>query len=135
MNTLTIYKYKINDMKKILIFITLILSFSATAISKETTFTNEIFEKSQLDGKTVVIHSWNKTCSTCAKQVKILDKAKKDFKDVIFLSFEQTKDKEIAKFLSIDYWTTIVVYRDNKEISRSIGQTKKEKIYSQINSL
>ena len=122
-------------MKKILILITLVLSFSTTSISKETTFTNEIFEKSQLDGKTVVIHSWNKTCTTCARQVKILDKAKKDFKDVIFLSFEQTKDKEIAKFLSIDYWTTIVVYRDDKEVSRSIGQTNKEKIYSQINSL
>ena len=122
-------------MKKILILIAILFSFSATGISKETNFTNEIFEKSQLDGKTVVIHSWNKTCSTCAKQVKILDKAKQDFKDVIFLSFEQTKDKEIAKFLSIDYWTTIVVYRDNKEVSRSIGQTNKEKIYSQINSL
>ena len=122
-------------MKKILIFITILFSFSATGISKETTFTNEIFEKSQLDGKTVIIHSWNKTCSTCAKQVKILDKAKQDFKDVIFLSFEQTKDKEIAKFLSIDYWTTIVVYRDNEEVSRTIGQTNKEKIYSQINLL
>ena len=122
-------------MKKILILIALIFSFSVTAISKETTFTNEIFEKSQLDGKTVVIHSWNKTCSTCARQVKILDKAKQDFKDVIFLSFEHTKDRDIAKFLSIDYWTTIVVYRGNKEVSRSIGQTNKEKIYSQINSL
>jgi thiol-disulfide isomerase/thioredoxin len=122
-------------MKKILILITILFSFSATGISKETTFTNEIFEKSQLDGKTVIIHSWNKTCLTCAKQVKILDKAKQDFKDVIFLSFEQTQDRDIAKFLSIDYWTTIVVYRDNKEVSRSIGQTNKEKIYSQINSL
>ena len=122
-------------MKKILIFITILFSFSSTGISKETNFTNEIFEKSQLDGKTVIIHSWNKTCTTCARQVKILDKAKQDFKDVIFLSFEQTKDKEIAKFLSIDYWTTIVVYRDNKEVSSSIGQTNKEKIYSQINPL
>ncbi len=34
-------------MKKILILITLLFSFSVTAISKETTFTNEIFEKSQ----------------------------------------------------------------------------------------
>ncbi len=110
-------------------------SFNSIATSKETTFTNELFKKAQLDGKTVVIHSWNKTCSTCAKQIKILDRAKQDFKDVIFLSFEQTKDKEIAKFLSIDYWTTIVVYRDNKEVSRTIGQTNKEKIYSQINSL
>ena len=122
-------------MKKILILIFLAFSFKATAISKETTFTNEIFEKSQLDGKSVVIHSWNKTCTTCARQVKILDKAQQDFKDIIFLSFEQTRDKEIAKFLNIDYWTTIVVYRDNKEVSRSIGQTNKEKIYSQINSL
>ena len=119
----------------LLIFITILFSFSVTGISKETNFTKEIFEKSQLDGKTVVIHSWNKTCTTCARQLKILDKAKQDFKDVIFLSFEQTKDKEIAKFLSINYWTTIVVYRDNKEVSRSIGQTNKEKIYSQINSL
>ena len=122
-------------MKKILIFILLILSFNGAAISKETTFTNEIFEKSQLDGKIVVIHSWNKTCVTCARQVKILDKAQQDFKDIIFLSFEQTKDKDIAKFLSIDYWTTIVVYKDNKEISRSIGETNKDKIYSLINSL
>ena len=122
-------------MKKILILIVLTFSFYATAISKETTFTNEIFEKSQLEGKTVVIHSWNKTCVTCARQVKILDKAKQDFKNVIFLSFEQTKDKDIAKFLSIDYWTTIVVYKDNKEMSRSIGETNKDKIYSQINSL
>ena len=122
-------------MKKILFFILLTFSLSATAISKETTFTNEIFEKSQLEGKTVVIHSWNKTCVTCARQVKILNKAQQDFKDIIFLSFEQTKDKDIAKFLSIDYWTTIVVYRDNKEVSRTIGQTNKEKIYSQINLL
>ena len=122
-------------MKNIIILLIIFFSFNSIATSKETTFTNKIFEKSQLDGKTVVIHSWNKTCSTCARQMKILDKAKQDFKDVIFLSFEQTKDKEIAKFLSIDYWTTIVVYRDNNEVSRSIGQTNKEKIYSQINPL
>ena len=121
-------------MKKILISIIVLLNINSIAISKETTFTNEIFKKSQLDGKTVVIHSWNKTCITCAEQVKILEQAKKDFKDTIFLSFEQTKDKQIAKFLDIAYWTTIVVYENNKEISRSIGQTNKEEIYTQIKS-
>jgi thiol-disulfide isomerase/thioredoxin len=122
-------------MKNILIFILLIFSLNSVAISKETTFTDEVFQKSQLDGKTVVIHSWNKTCVTCAEQVEILKQAEQDFKDVIFLSFEQTKDKKIAKFLEIDYWTTIVVYKDNKELSRTIGQTDKDKIYSQIKSL
>ena len=121
-------------MKNILILIIIFLNTNSMAVSKGTTFTNVIFEKSQLEGKTVVIHSWNKTCVTCAEQVKILDQAKKDFKDTIFLSFEQTKDKKIAKFLDIDYWTTIVVYENNKEISRSIGLTNKEEIYSQIKS-
>ena len=122
-------------MKNISILVLIFLGISTYAISKETTFSNEIFKKAQLEGKTVVINSWNKTCTTCAKQVKILDQAKKDFKDIVFLSFEQTKDKEIAKSLGINYWTTIVVYKDNNEISRTIGQTNKDKIYLQIKSL
>ena len=122
-------------MKKIFIFIFIVLNFNSFALAKTTTFTNEIFQKAQSEGKTVIINSWNKTCTTCAKQVKILDQAKQDFKDVIFLSFEQTKDKKIAKLLGIQYWTTIVVYKGNKELSRSIGETSKDKIYSQINLL
>ena len=67
-------------------------------------------------------------------QIKILDQAENEFKDILFLSFEQTKDKEIAKQLGIDYWTTIVVYKDNKEVHRSIGQSNKAKIYQLIKS-
>ena len=122
-------------MKKILIIIFTLFTFKAFAVDKSTTFNNEIFQKAQLDGKTVVINSWNKTCYTCSKQVKILNEAENEFTDILFLSFEQTKDKEIAKSLDIKYWTTIVVYKNNKEVSRSIGQTKKSEIYSQINSL
>tara|TARA_B100000795_G_scaffold257029_1_gene229921 strand:+ start:213 stop:581 length:369 start_codon:yes stop_codon:yes gene_type:complete len=122
-------------MKKILLLIFTLFSFEVFAVDKTTTFTNEVFLKAQANGKTVVINSWNKTCYTCGKQVKILNEAEKEFPDILFLSFEQTKDKEIAKLLGIEYWTTIVVYKDNKEISRSMGQTKKSKIYSQIKSL
>mgnify|MGYP003327766321 FL=1 len=119
-------------MKKIIILTLFFFSLSSASFGKGTTFTNEVFKDAQISGKTVVINSWNKTCGTCAKQVVILNQAKKDFKDVVFLSYEQTKDKDIAKLLDIDYWTTIVVYKNNKEVSRSIGQTNKAKIYSQI---
>tara|TARA_B100000767_G_scaffold270238_1_gene293549 strand:- start:763 stop:1131 length:369 start_codon:yes stop_codon:yes gene_type:complete len=122
-------------MKKIFILIFTLFSFNCFAVDKSTTFSNEIFKKAQANGKTVVINSWNKTCYTCASQIKILNEAKKDFEDILFLSFEQTKNKEIAKLLNIEYWTTIVVYSGNKEVSRSIGETKKSKIYSQIKSL
>jgi len=121
-------------MKKILALIFTLISFNCFAVDKTTTFTNEVFKKAQADGKTVVINSWNETCFTCGKQVKILDQAEKEFKGILFLSFEQTKDKQIAKSLGIEYWTTIVVYKNNKEIARSIGQTKKSEIYKLIKS-
>ena len=119
-------------MKKIFILIFTLISFNCFAVEKSTTFTKEIFNKAQLEGKTVVINSWNKFCFTCKKQVKILDQAENEFKDVLFLSFEQNKDKEIADFLKIDYWTTIVVYKNSEEIYRSIGKTKENEIYSAI---
>ena len=121
-------------MKKILVLIFMFISVNCFAVDKTTTFTNEVFKKAQAEGKTVVINSWNKTCYTCGKQVKILDQAEKEFNDILFLSFEQTKDKQIAKSLGIEYWTTIVVYKNNKEIGRSIGQTKKSEIYKLIKS-
>ena len=121
-------------MKKILIIIFTLFTFNAFAVDKSTTFNNEIFQKAQLEGKTVVINSWNETCTTCKAQIKILDQAQKKFQDILFLSFEQTKDKDIAKQLGIDYWTTIVVYKNNKEVYRSIGQTNKAKIYELIKS-
>jgi len=121
-------------MKKILIILFTLISFNVFAVDKSTTFSNEIFKNAQAEGKIVVINSWNKSCYTCGKQVKILNEAEKEFTDILFLSFEQTKDKEIAKQLVIDYWTTIVVYKDNKEVHRSIGQTNKAKIYELIKS-
>ena len=122
-------------MKKFFIIFFTLISFNTFAVDKSTTFNNEIFEKAQLDGKIVVINSWNETCTTCKAQIKILNQAEKDFEDILFLSFEQEKDKAIAKKLGIDYWTTIVIYQNNKEVYRSIGQMNKDKIYSAIKSL
>ena len=119
-------------MKKILIIIFVLIPFHSLSIEKKTTFTLEKFNKAQEEGKVVVINSWNKSCSTCAKQVKILNEAEEKFKNMVFLSFEQNKNKDIAKLLNIDYWTTIIVYKNNKEIAREMGLTNKDKIYSLI---
>ena len=86
------------NMKKLFVLIFVIISFNSFAdcgnehssrLAKTTTFTNEIFQKAQLEGKVVVINSWNKSCSTCAKQKKVLEQAKKDFPEVIFLTYDQ----------------------------------------------
>ena len=119
-------------MNKLLIIIFVCMSVNSFAIEKNTTFTNEIFKKAQTEGKTVVINSWNKSCMTCEKQIKILNQAKKEFKEILFLSYEQNKNKNISELLKIDYWTTIVIYKNNEEIYRSMGISKKTEIYSAI---
>ena len=47
-------------------------------------------------------------------------------------TMSSNKDKNIAKLLNIDYWTTIVVYKNNKEIARKMGLTNKDEIYNLI---
>ena len=120
-------------MKKILLLFIILTSTNVLAFEKNTNFTFEKFEKAQQEGKTIVVNAWNKTCMTCAKQSKVFADAINDFKDVEFLFYEQTKHKDIAKNLDIKFWTTIVVYKGNNEISRKIGLTKKEDIYQLIN--
>ena len=118
-------------MKKILFILFFILNSNVFAAEVEMNFTKDTFESAQKLGKTVVVNSWNKWCYTCVKQEKIIKEAKKDFKDILFLSYAQ-KNKDIAEYLNIDYRSTIVIYRNNKEIARAIGITKKEEIYSLI---
>ena len=117
---------------KILAFFILLISTSSFAEEYKTNFDIEKFKFAQNNGKIVVIHSWNKSCGTCAKQKPILEKAKKDFENVIFMNFEQTKNKDIAKLLKVDYWTTIIVYKGNKELAREIGLYNQEDIYNLI---
>ena len=119
-------------MKKLLISLFLFVCLSANAVEKKTNFSEKIFENAKASGKTVVVNSYEVWCGTCSKQTKILNQAEKEFKDIVFLSYEQSKNKDIAKKLGIKFWTTIVVYKGDNEVSRIVGQTDKVAIYSAI---
>ena len=119
-------------MKKLFTTLFLFVCVSANAVEKKTNFSEEIFENAKASGKTVVVNSYEIWCGTCSKQTKILDQAEKEFKDVVFLSYEQSKNENIAEKLDIKFWTTIVVYKGNDEIVRIVGQTDKKTIYSAI---
>ena len=120
-------------MKNFFILIFCIFAFSANALEKKTTFSKELFNKAQSEGKVVVVSSWVKYCSSCASQMKVLNKAKNEFKNIEYLTFEIT-DKEISKLLNVQYQTTLLIFKDNKEVYRSIGETSKDLIYEAIKS-
>ena len=120
-------------MKKILIFIFCIIAFNTNAIEKKTTFDKNLFNKAQSDGKVVVVNSWIKYCTSCASQMKALYKLQNEFNNVEYYSFEVT-NKEIANLLNVQYQTTLLIFKDNKEVYRSIGETSREAIYKAIKS-
>ena len=127
-------------MKKILISIFCVIAFSVNSMEKQTTFNKELFDKAQSDGKFVVVSSWIKYCSSCAGQMKILNKAKNEnklsdikFDNIEYFSFDVT-NKEIAELLKVQYQTTLLIFKDNKEIYRSVGETTEDLIYEAIKS-
>jgi len=127
-------------MKKILTFIFCVFAFSANTVEKETTFNKELFDKAQSDGKVVVISSWIKYCSSCAGQMKILKEAKNDgklndikFDNIEYFSFDVT-NKNIADLFNVQYQTTLLIFRNNEEVYRSLGETTKNLIYEAIKS-
>jgi thiol-disulfide isomerase/thioredoxin len=120
-------------MKKILVLITIFFATISFSHAKETTFKKELFDKALSDGKVVVVSSWIKYCTSCASQMKVLDKAKNDYDNIEYFKFDVT-NKKIADFFNIQYQTTLLIFKDNKEVYRSIGETTKELIYDALDS-
>ena len=118
-------------MNKIFIFIFFIFAFSVNVGEKKTTFNEELFNKAQLEGKVVIVSSWVKYCSSCASQMKVLNKAKNEFDNIEYFAFDVT-NKEISNLFNVQYQTTLLIFKDNKEVYRSIGETSRDLIYEAI---
>ena len=120
-------------MKKILVLVFCMFVFSFNGIAKETTYNKADFDKALSEGKVVIVSSWIKYCTSCASQMKVLKKAKNDFDNIEYFAFDVT-NKEIAKFFNVQYQTTLLIFKENKEVYRSIGETTKELIYDALKS-
>ena len=127
-------------LKKLLVLLTFQIFIVSSSISmeKETTFNKRLFDKAQSEGKVVIVSSWIKYCSSCASQMKVLSQAKKDgklldvkFENIEYFSFDVT-NKEIANLFDVKFQTTLLIFKENKEIYRSLGETTENLIYEAL---
>tara|TARA_B100000123_G_scaffold96581_1_gene70432 strand:- start:998 stop:1396 length:399 start_codon:yes stop_codon:yes gene_type:complete len=121
-----------------LFFIQLFIASSTISMEKETTFNKKLFDKAQSEGKVVIVSSWIKYCSSCASQMKVLNKAKNDgklfdikFDNIEYFSFDVT-NKDIANLLNVKFQTTLLIFKNNSEIYRSLGETTEDLIYEAL---
>ncbi len=122
----------------ILFFLQFFVTHPSFTMEKVTTFNKELFNKAQSDGKIVVVSSWIKYCSSCASQMKVLNKAKNDgklldikFENIEYFSFDVT-NKDIADSFNVLYQTTLLIFKGDKEVYRSIGETTEDLIYEAL---
>ena len=127
-------------MKNSFISFLFLITLNANAMAKETTFDQKLFDQAQSEGKVVIVSSWIKYCSSCAGQMKILKTAKEEgglsdikFDNIEYFSFDVT-NKEISNLLNVQYQTTLLIFKNNEEIYRSVGETTKDLIYEAIKS-
>ena len=126
--------------KKFFLFfiIQLFIVNPSISMEKETTFNKKLFDKAQSEGKVVIVSSWIKYCSSCASQMKVLNKAKNDgklfdikFDNIEYFSFDVT-NKDIANLLNVKFQTTLLIFKNNSEIYRSLGETTEDLIYEAL---
>ena len=127
-------------MKKFLVLFVFQLFIFNTSVSmeKETTFDKMLFDKAKSEGKVVIVSSWIKYCSSCASQMKVLNKAKNEgklldikFENIEYFSFDVT-NKEIANLFNVKFQTTLLIFKNKKEVYRSLGETTKDLIYQAL---
>ena len=125
-------------MKKIIFLLFFFFTSNVYSMEKETTFNKELFDKAQSQGKVVIVSSWIKYCTSCASQMKVLNTAKKNgelsdikFDNIEYFAFDVT-DKDISNFFNVQYQTTLLIFKGNKEVYRSIGETSEKLIYEAL---
>lgn len=77
-------------------------------------------------GKSAVISTHADWCSTCKKQDKVLANFMKDpdYKNVVFYQVDYDNQKDLLKALNVRSQSTIIVYKNGKEVARATGDTK-----------
>ena len=117
--------------KKFLIILFVFIPFNSFALEKKTTFDQQQFKQALSEGKVVVVSSWIKYCYSCASQMKVLEEAKKDFDNIEYFAFDVTNEN-ISNLFNVQYQSTLLIFKDNKEVYRSIGETTQKEIYKAI---
>ena len=85
-----------------------------------------VVEKSTLPVRTA--ETIKKILNQAKNEGKLLDV---NFQNIEYFSFDVT-NKEIANLLDVKFQTTLLIFKDNNEVYRSLGETTEDLIYEAL---
>jgi thioredoxin 1 len=119
----------------LLFLTTLSLLACQASIAAGEKFNDAKFEAQISTGKPVVVVSHAPWCPTCRAQSAVLNDlfANDTYKSITYYVVDFDSQKEALKKFNISRQSTIVVFKEGKEVARSIGATSSSAIESQLN--
>jgi thiol-disulfide isomerase/thioredoxin len=90
-------------------------------------YTPQLFQQLQSQGKPILVAIHADWCPTCKAQKPILRElmARPDYKDVTELTVDYDKDKTAVQRFKASMQSTLVAFRGDKEVGRSVGDTSR----------
>lgn len=88
-------------------------------------FTPEALTQAQSEGKPILVDVFAPWCSVCRAQNPILTQLIREpkYKDLVVLKADFDTQKEQLKPLNVRSQSTLIVFKDGKELDRSVGDT------------
>jgi thioredoxin 1 len=91
-------------------------------------FDQAAFDKAQKQGDPILIDIYAAWCDVCQRQMVILDKLRAMPKYVNLVTFKINYDtqKDLMRKFKATVQSTLIVYRGENEVGRSVGETQPE---------
>lgn len=107
-----------------------LLALLFATFSHAETYTQETFDNLLKAGKPTLVQVHADWCSTCKKQAPIVSALLKlePYRQIRPLRVDFDKQKDVLKILRASKQSTLIVFKDGKEVGRSLGDTSQEGI-------
>ena len=107
------------------------VAFATPALAEDTApqpFTEAAFDAAQKAGKPILIDTYATWCDICARQKPILDRllGEPEFKSLVTFRVNFDTQKDVMRKFNARLQSTLIAYRGDKEVGRSVGETQPE---------
>ena len=91
-------------------------------------YTQAAFEAAQKAGKPILIETYATWCDICARQKPIIDKlmSAPQYKNLVTFRVNFDTQKDVMRRFNARLQSTLVAFRGEKEVGRSVGETQPE---------
>lgn len=119
---------------KTITFIALSAVLSIASAGEIKPFNQQDFDKLTHEGKSVVLGVSATWCPTCKAQKPILDGLMKQpvYKDVTLMTIDFDSAKPTLKTFKVAMQSTLIAFKGDKEVGRSVGDTTSSGIESLV---